>query len=205
MAGVAEPSPSATRDEFENWFGAPLRCLSEYHHGGLAVLMIAIPLLERYLREKSVKECELNDEFYKAFLGVFPITTRDERDAIPRAKDFWQCYRNGLLHQATFSQKPVKGRIRPQPWITGSRDATSSTVEYQEVENEFLVSPRNFALKVIDVISNDFETFLGSSSIHHPLPAEGQPKSFESSLASEIRPQATGVFPNGGPPPSSIE
>src|SRR5207249_8734898 len=85
---------------YECWFKGVVRHLYNDVNAGFAILMIAIPLLERYLRQKSgAFEGDLNDAFYREFLAVFPSLAN-----ISEAKDFWQVYRNGLLHQVTLSR-----------------------------------------------------------------------------------------------------
>jgi len=79
----------ANIDNYRSWFKEPIERLYADGHGGFALLILIIPLLERYLREKSgVHEGNLNDGFYDEFLKLFPkLGTRDV------AKEFWQVYR----------------------------------------------------------------------------------------------------------------
>ncbi len=151
------------QDNFLKWFKEPLTALYGNEHAGFVILMISIPLLERYLREKSgVHEGELNSQFYGAFLGVFPTAQNHEV-----AKKFWQVYRNGLLHQVTLSRQDRKGRIMPNAGVHES----APELEYRNADDEFTVSPRKFSETVLKAIEADFLVFLGSGSPNHP-PAE---------------------------------
>ena len=70
--------------DFEDWYVQPLDTMNGYPHGGFAVLMIAIPLLERDLREKSgCFEANSLDDRFHAELLIFPCVTRDQ------SKLFW--------------------------------------------------------------------------------------------------------------------
>src|SRR5260370_33667137 len=90
---------------FKYWYSDILNRLYANGNAGFVILMIAFPLLERYLREKSgVHEAYLTDPFYDELRRVFPVLPDN---AV--AGQFWQVYRNGLLHQVTLSQQNRKG------------------------------------------------------------------------------------------------
>src|ERR1035438_9866201 len=97
-----------TQADFDNWFVHPITLLNAEPHGAFSVLMIALPLTERYLREKSgCHEGHLDDRYYMEFINLFPGLTVD------LARKFWHSYRNGLLHQSTFSRQANSGAIMP--------------------------------------------------------------------------------------------
>jgi len=84
--------------DFRRWFVDSLAPLREKGESGFVFLLVAFPLLERYLRRKS--GCpgghDLTDEYLKQHLGtLFSELAGPERP-------FWNCYRNGLLHHVTF-------------------------------------------------------------------------------------------------------
>src|SRR6266481_6170130 len=83
-------------DNFIKWFKEPLQCLYKNEHAGFVVVMLSLPILERYLREKSgvCEKTSLDDRFYGEFLKMFP-SVKD----IPTVRTFWRVYRHGLLHQ----------------------------------------------------------------------------------------------------------
>ena len=80
-----------TYDNFLKWFKEPLHCLYKNDDAGFVILIISLPILERYLRQKSgVYEGKLNSQFYGAFLKMFPSI---KNEGI--ARRFWDVYRNG--------------------------------------------------------------------------------------------------------------
>jgi hypothetical protein len=81
----------------------------------------------------------------------------------PKARAFWQVYRNGLLHQGTFSQ-----RI-PVYYGLASHDITEIIV-IDEATGNFCVHPVRFAKQVLEQIGNDFSTYEGAASAAPPLP-----------------------------------
>ena len=86
-------------DRIEQWFYAPIK--EQQEHRGFTILMLIIPIYERYLRHICQNEaislfssnnCELNEIAHN--LGI----NSDQ------AKRFWQIMRNGLLHRSTPKQ-----------------------------------------------------------------------------------------------------
>jgi len=152
-------------DNFIKWFEEPLKYLYENDNAGFVILMVSLPLLERYLREKSgVHEGKLNDSFYKRFAEIYP--SLNDRGI---AKKFWQIYRNGLLHQATLSLKAKNGTIVLAAGVHG--DAPEIKHEGYGADGEvFTISPRKFSEKIVLTIKSDFATFEGTGSANHPLP-----------------------------------
>lgn len=139
-----------------------IRNLYQDANAGFAILMITIPLLERYLRQKSsVFEGNLNEGFYREFLVIFPSIRN-----INQAEMFWQVYRNGLLHQVTLSLANRGGIRMPRGWLSGN----SPAVHLEADTGEFWVDPKKFSEEVITRIDSDFSTFEGSGSRYHPLP-----------------------------------
>lgn len=179
-----------TQKDFDNWFAGPLQTLNAQQHGAFAVLMIALPLTERYLRERSgCHEEKLDDRFYTEFMNLFPMLTMD------LAKKFWHSYRNGLLHQATFSRQTWNGAIMPQAWISSAIPGTSATINYDTKHDVFVLLPKEYSEEIVRVIRADFPTFLGGGSPNHPAPKVEYPPSW---LASTKTPGSTDF----GPPPT---
>jgi hypothetical protein len=146
---------------FKCWYSDILNGLDANGNAGFVILMVAFPLLERYLREKSgVHEGDLTDPFYDELRHVFP--------ALPDnavARQFWQVYRNGLLHQVTLSQQNRQGLQMPDGWLSSHVDALTI-----DASGDFWVHPAKFAKTVIQMIETDFTTFEGQHSVSHPLP-----------------------------------
>ncbi|MDD2763691.1 MAG: hypothetical protein PHE83_06920 [Opitutaceae bacterium] len=152
---------STNRQNYELWYAKILRDLSGNGDAGFAILLISLPLLERYLREKSgVYEGSLNSNFYLKFRQIFPAIQDDAT-----AEKFWHVYRNGLLHQVTLSRKNRSGLSMPDAWL--SSEVASVTVDAQ---GDFWVHPAKFAEIVLSTIEGDFTMFEGGSSPNHPFP-----------------------------------
>ncbi|MEA3427871.1 MAG: hypothetical protein U9Q84_01345 [Thermodesulfobacteriota bacterium] len=150
---------------FKSWYVHVLEGLYEDRDAGFAILMISIPLLERYLREKRGSyERNLNDTFYDQMQKKFSELTSQEL-----CKQFWQVYRNGLLHQVTISKRNMKGIKMPVGWL--SHDVPMLKIDK---DGSFGVHPVKFSRRIICIIENDFSTFFGEHSKNHPLPVEHQ-------------------------------
>jgi hypothetical protein len=149
---------------FENWWARPIESMVTDEHNGFAVLALLFPILERYLREKSgVSEGDLTSAFYVELQAVIPELP-DER----RARQFWHAYRNGLLHQATFSKRTKSGAPVPSAWIKPSQ---SDAVSFDPDEQCFSVNGATLGARVLSAIRADFATFLGGASVNHPTPS----------------------------------
>lgn len=180
-----------THTNFDNWFAEPLMTLNAQPHGAFAVLMIALPLTERYLREKSgCHEHDLDNRFYTEFVNLFPILTAD------LAKNFWHIYRNGLVHQTTFSRQNRKGVIMPQAWITSRLPGTPATINYDAANDVFVLLPKEYSEEIVRVIRADFQTFLGVGSPNHPPAKVEYPPSWPESTKKhgsiDFRPPPSG-------------
>jgi hypothetical protein len=192
LFGEGELEGAMTQTEFDNWFAEPLALLNTQPHGAFAVLMLALPLTERYLREKSgCREGDLDDRFYTEFVKLFPTVAND------LAKKFWHCYRNGLLHQATFSRQNRKGVIMPQAWISSRLPITPAIINYDPANDVFVLLPKEFSEEIVRVIRADFHAFLGSGSPNHPPAKVEYPLSWPERVK---KPGSTDY----GPPPSGI-
>jgi hypothetical protein len=154
-------------DNFKSWYSDILAGLYSDSEAGFVILMVAFPLLERYLRSKSGDHEErLTCAFYDELRGVFPVL----RDTTT-AKQFWQVYRNGLLHQVTLSQRDRKMVRMPDGWVS---TASPHAIEV-DASGNFSVHPKQFANTVIGMITGDFTTFEGKGSRNHALPRPGPP------------------------------
>lgn len=153
-----------TPQEFENWYEKPIRDMNAYEHGGLAVMMLCLPLLERFLREKSgCREGNLGPAFYAEFKSLFNNLSVDQ------VKDFWQVYRNGLLHQATFSEQSRNGTDMPRAWITEPNPEYPHEINYDALAKVFVCLPLQFSATVLAKIKADTGTFAAQNSPHHGL------------------------------------
>lgn len=144
-------------DNFIKWFKEPLECLYKNEHTGFAIVMLSLPLLERYLRQKSrvYENQNLDPRFYQEFLKMFQLGT-DEAVA----RKFWAVYRHGLLHQATLK---AYGAV-----LGAAVHGGAAEIEFKG--DIFTVSPVKFSEHVIRTIEGDFGTYEGPDSPNHPPP-----------------------------------
>jgi hypothetical protein len=153
--------------EFRRWFVESLDGLRANGDAGFIFLLVAFPLLERFLRRRS--QCpdglKLNDAFYANLSSLFS-------EISGREKDFWNCYRNGLLHHVTFSSAKLakKGAWSslPEAAISGH---DSRPVYFLVAASQFYVNPIAFFDVVINAILADFATYESSSTSVYHLPS----------------------------------
>ncbi|WP_374691239.1 hypothetical protein [Accumulibacter sp.] len=152
---------SSNRENFNSWYKKVLATLYPSREAGFAILLVAFPLLERYLRQKTGLSADqvLSNAFYEELARMFP-ELRDQ--AISRR--FWQVYRNGLLHQITLSRQNRGGVALPVGWL--SHDKPRIVVAS---DGSMWLHPVEFAQHVVCVIEGDFETFEGQATAP-PLP-----------------------------------
>jgi hypothetical protein len=148
-------------DNFNSWYIATLERLYPHKDAGFAILMIAFPLLERYLRKKVrlLPKNNLPDSFFAELALLFPVLSNSST-----AKDFWQVYRNGLLHEVTLSRQNRSGNEMPIGWV--SHNKPMIMIE----DGTFWIHPVEFTKKVIETIQNDFKTFEGLADSQFQLP-----------------------------------
>ena len=147
-------SAHAPLENFRAWFVDVLERLYPIQTAGFAITMITLPLLERYLRQKanlSAEDDRLNAAFYAELLALFP-----ELKSESKAKEFWQVYRNGILHQVAFSQKtsalPAGVLSRHEAGISFAPGG------------ELVLNPVDFAKRITAQILAHFPTFEGVGS-----------------------------------------
>ena len=89
------------RENFEAWFVRPLQSLYNKEEFALIIVMVTLPLLDRYLQQKTklVGKSRRRQAFFAAFEQLFPIGEN--------AETFWWMCRSGLLHQGTFNGRGV--------------------------------------------------------------------------------------------------
>lgn len=143
-----------TITEFLKWYQEPVAELQKLEGGGFPQMLIALPLIERYLRQKSATgEAKLRKPFYAELRVTFPELDSEKIDA----EDFWQVFRNGLLHQVTMSQQRIRSTQAPR----GGLNYNVKMIQYDRSDDMILVNPTLFANRVLNTIKNDFSTFGG--------------------------------------------
>ncbi|NOQ22351.1 MAG: hypothetical protein GQ565_06845 [Candidatus Aegiribacteria sp.] len=149
-----------TAKEFKEWYTDILHDLYE-KQAGFPILLISFPILERYIRQVSgIGENRLSDRFFEVLLEMF-----DELECLENAKEFWQIYRNGLLHQVSFAMKNHK-QIEMSPACITFDQSESLLLS----EGTYSVNPISFSREIIKSVKDDFESMQASASPNHPAP-----------------------------------
>ena len=160
--------------DFRNWFVESLNPLRTNGNAGFIFVFVAFPLLERYLRGKS--SCpdgeNLTDGFFKQLSLLFSDIAGSEHR-------FWDCYRNGLLHQATFPQATLDKRRGI--WLTlpdaGISGYDPRPVYFLPETTQFFLNPISFFDAVTNAILNDFSTYEKSGFLLNSLGIEASSNS----------------------------
>src|SRR5882672_2777365 len=148
--------------DFRAWYVDVLAQLYPIGDAGIAALMISLPLLERYLRQKNkLGPDDKLDAAIPDMSAIFPAL-KDARTA----QQFWSVYRNGFLHQVTLAQRTRRGTALPQGWLTHD---IAEAVRI-DADGSFCVNPVLLSQRIIAVIEADFATFAGVASGAPPLP-----------------------------------
>jgi len=157
--------------QFRKWFIDSLQPLRSNGDAGFIFLFTAFPLLERYLRRRN--NCpdgdSLPDPFFGSLALMFP-------DIAGHEKEFWNCYRHGLLHQATFSQlKLIRLKNKKTSWtplpgaaISGHKECP---VYFLPSTQEFYLNPVLFFDTVTKEILANFATYESTGAGQYHLPS----------------------------------
>lgn len=150
-------------ENFKTWYADILIKLYPERNSGFAILMIAFPLLERYLRHKNrlSHKDNLNNGCMDEFRNMFPVLTTPEV-----AWKFWNIFRNGILHQVTLSRENKRGTEMPVGWLSHDIDSAINI----ESDGSFLIHPVLFTKHIVDIIESDFTTFEKGSALSTKLP-----------------------------------
>jgi hypothetical protein len=173
---------------FRSWFVEVLTGLYEQPNAGFAILMIAFPILERYLRQKVriASGVDLDDRAYDELARLFP-ELRDKDSA----RRVWHVFRHGILHQTTFSSRTKRGKALPAGVL-------SHEVARLEIDanGTLLVNAVDFSKRVIEIVEADFATYVGAgggSALPLPtvsyIPARG-PTGYVLGTAAPVEPGA---------------
>jgi hypothetical protein len=146
------------RENFDRWFVEVLDGLCSNEQAGFVLVMTVFPLLERYLKQRAaLNGSQSKVAFYKELRTLFP-ELRDHA----QAQKFWEEFRNGLLHQATFNQKQV-----------GTTGLTLQKPKPLTVEgDDFWINAPAFSKYVLQQILSDFSTYTSSGAPPPPTVAQ---------------------------------
>lgn len=163
---------------FRRWIRDPVQRLLKQKHAEFALAMISFPVLERLVRGKSgTSDNPINQPFYLALTDCF-TELRDPPSGkfLHVGQVFWQGFRNGILHQATFSTKPVTVQKKEQPPASCVfRPRSGIAIEVRESKRVIIVDPFAFSKSVLELVESDFGSYRMAETIRHDLafPAEG--------------------------------
>ncbi len=161
---------------FQQSIRDPIRRLSRYKHAGFALAMVAFPVLERWIRGKigigglQLKD-SAGDKFYAELAARFPALRDPADGAFPHvARVFWQAFRNGIVHQATFSTKPVKvSGVEVLPVFCAFVARTGVPIVTIPSTRNFILDPYSFAEGVLVIVEKDFGAYEAADPQHHTL------------------------------------
>src|SRR6266545_5128779 len=163
---------------FRRWIRDPVQCLLKQKHAGFALAMISFPVLERLVRGKSgASDSQTNQPFYSALTNCFSAL-RDPPSGKFRyvAQVFWQGFRNGILHQATFSTKPAKVQGNEQPAaFCVFHPESGIAIEVRDSKRVIIVDPFAFSESVLELIESDFDSYRKAEQVRHDLAFEHGP------------------------------
>ncbi|MCE9605092.1 MAG: hypothetical protein K8U03_09355 [Planctomycetia bacterium] len=164
----ADPT-EMTLEQFNAWYADPILRLCNEKDGGIAALILSIPLAERYFRQTSDsgQSSKLGDSFYRQ------IGERLFNLHLDETKKLWQCLRDGLLHQASFNHQSHKVKI----YITRKGTGVDNRVRCKEIGQvlEFVVDARALAEKIVKMAQmNFYDVFRAGLSSSHPLLVESE-------------------------------
>ncbi len=148
---------------FRAWYVAALESLYPSRDAGIATLMISLPLLERYLRQRTglTPEQSLDDRCMDTLRTIFP-----EIPDADTARSFWAVYRNGFLHQATLSQRTRRGNALPEGSLTHDVELAVTV----QPDGSFVLHPVLFSRRVVLAIESDFLVFAAVGTTAPQLP-----------------------------------
>ncbi len=152
------------RKNFQAWYADALELLYPKRDAGIAVFMIAFPLLERYLRQVNHRapDEELDAGCWRTLRALFPTLPSDEA-----AKDFWTVCRQGFLRQAAMSLRAKDGGALPAAALTNDIVIDPVTLNRN---GGFVIHPVLFSKLVVRTIEKDFAAFAGAGAAAPPLP-----------------------------------
>lgn len=142
-------------EKIEKWFFKPLENFRE--HEGFIILMVCIPLYEKYLRMKGfIKE----DENFSEGHEVFKQIGKDLGLSSQFAYNFWQKFRNGLCHRGMPKCDGIKYEMVRDSEKIASFDNHKSLLR---------INPFKFRDKIKELVMANINVF---KDMQYPLASE---------------------------------
>ena len=172
---TATPADFRLRN-FHQLIRDPIRRLLPAKYAGLALSMIAFPVLERWIRGKvGIRDLPLRDyahtKFYAELAVQFPsLLDPTDGSFLHVGQAFWQAFRNGILHQTTFSRKPTKvSDVELLPVFCAFGPRTAVPIVTVHSTRTFILNPYGFAESVLSIVENDFSAYQAADPKYHKL------------------------------------
>jgi len=149
---------SAALRLFETWFVRPLEGLDQ--DGGWVALLVALPLYERLIRARlGLKNEKPNNQL------IYAAVASDLHLSVDQARNFWDIFRNGLMHAAM----PKEEDGKPKYMLT-SRSLGEPRFVYHKKsdQNVILIEPIAFKNWVLQQYLD--QPRLIAQSQHFPWP-----------------------------------
>ena len=161
----------AERESFRQQFKEPIELLIARKQSEFALMMITLPLVERLLRGRfQLKDGSLSEPFYAGLCQLFP-----ELREVKQARAFWQCFRHGILHPASFSLKRADRADFSGVIGLGELPVGSVAIHLAEQFEHIVctVDPVAFAKTVLAEVERDLQTFYAADPEKHPIALNG--------------------------------
>lgn len=168
-------------------------------NAGFIFALVAFPLLERYLRNKSsCPEGEpLKPQFFTELGQMFS-------EILGKENDFWDCYRNGLLHQVTFPKAKLKKGIWVNLPPAGLSGHDPKPIYFHQTLGAFFLNPLEFFTHVTKTILSDFGTYEQVNPVtQYSLPTIISPSTAQAGTTPTVAglPLSSGTYNLPSPPP----
>jgi hypothetical protein len=134
---------------FERWFEAAFEKLATLPKGdgGIAGLMIALPLFERYVHHRK-KQLGWTS-FYQVMAHELLLCEASE------AEEFWTVFRHGFCHTGMPFEQGKKKLILPKVTLSGNGPALPEKLPIPGGPHVFLLDPWKFIAHVRDIYRKD--------------------------------------------------
>ena len=193
-------SSSSSKNDFKEWFIESMVPLHSNGNAGFIFALVAFPLLERYIRNKS--SCPegkpLKPQFFAELGQMFP-------EVLGKENAFWDCYRHGLLHHVTFPKAKLNNK---GIWVNlppaGLSGHDPRPIYFNQTFGAFFLNPREFFTHVTKTILSDFGTYEQvDPATQYPLATVSNPSTAQAGTTPTIASLSLSSGSYNLPPPKS--